>query len=175
SRKVPYSGKFTLRIGIASGLIWTKAVAEGNDDRFSNAVADQAAMLREFANPGFAYITEATRDFVKGLFEYVGEEPIILRNFSEPVRAFAVVRSSEEESRFEALHSRRLRFLGRTREISELARLWQYASTGRGQVWFITGEKGIGKSRLAVEAERHLVPMPGARLRLFGSPNHQNS
>jgi tetratricopeptide (TPR) repeat protein len=174
-QKAPYSGKFALRIGIASGLIWTKVGAAGSADPFSNAIAVQASTLREAVNPGFVYITEATRDFVKGLFEYADGEPVFLRNFSEPVRAFAVVRPSEEESRFEALHSRRLRFLGRTREVSELAELWRRASTGRGQVCFITGEKGIGKSRLAIEAERHLVPMPGARLRLFGSPKHQNS
>jgi tetratricopeptide (TPR) repeat protein len=175
SRKAPYSGKFTLRIGIASGLIWTKAGAAGSDDTFSNAVAIQASTLRESANPGFVYITEATRDFVKDLFEYADVEPIVLRKFSEPVRAFAVVRSSEEENRFEALHSQRLRFLGRTREVLALAELWRRASSGRGQVSFITGEKGIGKSRLAVEVERRLLPMPGARLRLFGTPKHQNS
>src|SRR5262249_45899734 len=85
TRQAPYSGKFSMQIGVASGLIWRRAGAAGSDSSFSNAVAVQASTLSESANPGFVYITEAARDFVKGLFEYADGEPIVLRNFAEPV------------------------------------------------------------------------------------------
>jgi tetratricopeptide (TPR) repeat protein len=176
-RENPHSSEFGLSIGIASGLIWAKIpgkAAAGAGDA-SNIVAKQASALRVQAAAGSVYITEGTRDFVKGLFEYAEDKPLILRNFSEPVRAFAAVRPSETENRFEALHSHRLRFLGRDRDLAQLARLWRLASTGAGQAVFITGEQGIGKSRLVDEVQRHFSPMPTARLRLFGSPNYQNS
>jgi tetratricopeptide (TPR) repeat protein len=176
-RENPHLAAFGLRVGIASGLIWAKVTASdgGAAADFANIVAEQALVLRELASPDSVYITEATRDFVKGLFEYADEKPLILRNFPEPVRAFAVARPSETENRFEALRSQRLRFLGRDHELSHLARLWKSAYAGRGQALLITGERGIGKSRLVREAERLITPMPAARLRLFGSPHHQNS
>jgi AAA ATPase domain len=170
----PRSGEFDLRIGIASGFVWTRTAADAGSN-FSNLVTIQASLLREHASPGSVYITEATRDFVKALFAYADREPLIFRNFPEPVRAFGVVRPSETEDRFEALHSQRLRFLGREREFSHLANLWGCTCGGKGQIAFITGERGIGKSRLVTEAGHRLGPMPVARLRLFGSPNHQNS
>jgi class 3 adenylate cyclase/tetratricopeptide (TPR) repeat protein len=170
-------GALDLHIGIASGLVWIKdpktKISEG--EYFSSIVSMQASALRELARSDTVLIAEATRGFVKGLFEYEAGEPLVLRNFSEPVRAFAVTRPSETENRFEALHSQRLRFLGRDRELSLLARLWRSACDGNGQIAFITGEQGIGKSRLASEAGHRFGPMPMARLRLFGSPNHQNS
>jgi hypothetical protein len=177
TRENPHAAEFGLCIGIASGLIWAKApeTAAGPAGEFSHAVAKQASALREHASPGSVYITEETRGFVKGLFEYSDEKPVILRNFSEPVRAFAVARPSETENRFEALHSQRLPFQGRDRELARLAYLWKLACAGKGQAVFITGEQGIGKSRLVNEALRRFGPMPMARLRLFGSPNHQNS
>jgi tetratricopeptide (TPR) repeat protein len=173
----PHSSEFGLCIGIATGLVWAirSDTAAGAGGDYSNIVAKQASALREHASPGKVYITEGTRDFVKGLFEYADEKPIILRNFSEPVHAFAVARPGETENRFEALHSHRLPFLSRDRELAHLARLWKLACAGMGQVALITGEQGIGKSRLVSEAERHIGPMPLVRLRLFGSPHHQNS
>jgi tetratricopeptide (TPR) repeat protein len=173
----PDLSKFGLRIGISSGLIWAKApeTPEAGGGDCPNIVAKQASALREQANPGSVYITEGTRDFVKGLFEYADEKSIILRSFAEPVRAFPAVRPSGTENRFEALRSHRLRFLGRDRELSQLTRLWGLACAGKGQAVLVTGEQGIGKSRLVDEAQRHIAPMPMARLRLFGSPNHLNS
>jgi tetratricopeptide (TPR) repeat protein len=176
-RNHPHSSELGLSIGIASGLIWAKAPEAAPDAAgdFSNIIAKQASALREHASSGSVYITEGTRDFVKGLFEYADEKPVILRNFCEPVRAFAVSRPSETENRFEALRSHRLRFLGRGRELSHLVRLWKMACAGEGQAVLVTGEQGIGKSRLVIEAEHQISPMPMTRLRLFGSPNHQNS
>jgi tetratricopeptide (TPR) repeat protein len=176
-RQNPQTGLLGLCIGIASGLVWAKAPESGAGAAIdvSNSVAKQASALREQVPPDSVFITEGTRDFVKGLFEYADEKPIILRNFAEPVRAFAVARASETENRFEALRSHRLRFLGREDELSRLARLWKLACAGQGQAILITGEQGIGKSRLVDEAGRQICPMPMARLRLFGSPNHLNS
>jgi tetratricopeptide (TPR) repeat protein len=171
------STEFNLSIGIASGLIWAKVpeTGPGAAGDFSNIVAKQASALQELSSPGRVYITEATRNFVKGLFEYADEKPLILRNFAEPVHAFAVARPNEAENRFEALRSQRLRLFGRERELTHLTQLWKLACVGKAQFVFVTGEQGIGKSRLVSEAERRISPMPSARLRLFGSPNHRNS
>ena len=173
----PRYSALNLRIGIASGLVWTRpietAVSQGED--LSNVVAIQASSLRELAGPDTILITEGTRDFVKELFEYVSGKQLILRNFSEPVRAFAVARPSETENRFEALRSQRLPFLGRDRELCLLANLWKSARSGVGQAVLVTGGPGMGKSRLASEFDWRLEAVPVARMRLFGSPHHQNS
>lgn len=129
------NGRFSslnLRIGISSGLIWMRSpeISPGRGEDFSSAVALQAFGLRDLSSLDTILITEGTRDFVKGLFEYQGGQPIILRNFSEPVRAFAVARQSETENRFEALRSQRTRFLGREREMALLANLWRMARGG---------------------------------------------
>jgi predicted ATPase len=80
------------------------------------------------------------------------------------------------ESRFEAMHSTGLTALvGREEELELLRRRWSRAKTGEGQVVLLSGEGGIGKSRLTAALLEHLATEPHTRLRYFCSPQHTDS
>ena len=93
-----------------------------------------------------------------------------------PVRAWAVVRPASVESRFEALHATGLtELVGREEELELLLRRWSKAKTGEGQVVLLSGEAGIGKSRLTAALLERLATEPHTRLRYFCSPQHTDS
>jgi predicted ATPase len=92
------------------------------------------------------------------------------------VRAWAAVRPSSVESRFEALHGAGLTALvGREEELDLLLRRWSRAKTGEGQVVLLSGEAGIGKSRLTAALLETIASEPHTRLRYFCSPQHTDS
>jgi predicted ATPase len=78
-------------------------------------------------------------------------------------------------SRFEALRSGETPLVGRGEEVELLVRRWQQAKTGDGRVVLISGEPGIGKSRLTAALSEHVASEPHTRLRYFCSPHHQDS
>ena len=91
-------------------------------------------------------------------------------------RAWTALRASSVESRFEALHATGLTALvGREEELELLLRRWSRAKTGEGQVVLLSGEAGIGKSRLTASLMERLVTEPLTRLRYFCSPQHTGS
>ena len=93
-----------------------------------------------------------------------------------PVRAWAALRPASVESRFEALHATGLTALvGREEELELLLRRWSRAKSGQGQVVLLSGEAGIGKSRLTTALLEHLATKPHTRLRYFCSPQHTDS
>ena len=93
-----------------------------------------------------------------------------------PVRAWAALRPASVESRFEALHASGLTALvGREEELELLLRRWSKAKTGEGQVVLLSGEAGIGKSRLTAALLERLAGEPHTRLRYFCSPQHTDS
>jgi predicted ATPase len=93
-----------------------------------------------------------------------------------PVRAWAALRASSIESRFEALHVSGLTALvGREEELELLLRRWFRAKTGEGQVVLLSGEAGIGKSRLTAALLESIANEPHTRLRYFCSPQHTDS
>ena len=92
------------------------------------------------------------------------------------MRAWAALRASSVESRFEALHAAGLTALvGREEEFELLLRRWSSAKTGEGQVVLLSGEAGIGKSRLTAALLERLAGEPHTRLRYFCSPQHTDS
>ncbi len=86
-----------------------------------------------------------------------------------------MLRESAAESRFEALRTAGTPLVGRDEELALLQRRWQQAKAGEGSVVLVSGEPGIGKSRLAQTLLERLSGEPHTRLRLFCSPHHQNS
>jgi hypothetical protein len=102
--------------------------------------------------------------------------PVALKGISAPTRAWAALRASSVESRFEALHSSGLTALvGREEETELLLRRWSKAQSGEGQVVLLAGEAGIGKSRLTAALMERLGGEPHTRLRYFCSPQHTDS
>ena len=99
-----------------------------------------------------------------------------LKGIAGPVRAWAALRPASVESRFEALHASGLtELVGREEELELLLRRWSKAKTGEGQVVLLSGEAGIGKSRLTAALLERLAAEPHTRLRYFCSPQHTDS
>src|SRR5207344_3215896 len=132
--------------------------------------------LQGVAEPNTVVIAEITRKLLGNLFELEDLGASDLKGIAGPVRAWAALRPSSVEGRFEALHASRLtELVGREEEVELLLRRWSKAKTGEGQVVLLSGEAGIGKSRLTASLMERLVSEPHTRLRYFCSPQHTDS
>jgi hypothetical protein len=132
--------------------------------------------LQSIAAPDSVVIAEGTRKLLGSLFELSDLGPQDLKGISGPTRAYAALRESAQESPFEALHACGLsELVGREEETDLLLRCWAAAKTGEGQLVLLSGEAGIGKSRLTAALLEHLAGEPHTRLRYFCSPQHTDS
>ena len=121
-------------------------------------------------------IAESTRKLLGNLFDLQGLGTQELKGIGSLARTWAVLRPASVESRFEALHASGLtELVGREEELEILLRRWSRAKTGEGQVVLLSGEAGIGKSRLTAALLEHLASEPYTRLRYFCSPQHTDS
>ena len=109
------------------------------------------------------------------MFEIEDLGPQPLAGFADPQPAWRVVGESGVVSRFEALRSGTTSLVGRDEELDLLLRRWQQAKSGEGRVVLVSGEPGIGKSRLTVALSQRIETEPHSRLRYFCSPHHQDS
>jgi class 3 adenylate cyclase/tetratricopeptide (TPR) repeat protein len=179
SRLVIKSGKLQARVGIATGLVVVgDLIGEGSAQEQSvvGETPNLAARLQAFAEPGAVVIAGGTRRLVGDLFEYRDLGAVEVKGIAAPAPAWQVLRPSAVESRFEALRGSALSpLIGRDEEIDLLLRRWARAKAGDGQVVLISGEPGIGKSRLTAALGDHLRTEPHLRLRYFCSPYHQDS
>jgi class 3 adenylate cyclase/DNA polymerase III delta prime subunit len=167
-----------VRLGIATGLaVVGDLIGEGaaQERGVVGETPNLAARLQALATPNTLVIAEATRRQIGELFdlEDLGQQQ--LAGFAEPQRAWRVLGESGEVSRFEALRSGETPLVGRDEEIELLRRRWEQAKSGEGRVVLISGEPGIGKSRLTVALSAHIEGEPHTRLRYFCSPHHQDS
>jgi predicted ATPase len=132
--------------------------------------------LEALAEPGTVVIAAGTRRLVGDLFEYRDLGAVEVKGMVDPVPAWQVLRPSGVASRFEALRGSALtRLVGRDEEIDLLLRRWDRAKAGDGQVVLLSGEPGIGKSRITAALAERLHAEPYLRLRYFGLPYHQDS
>jgi class 3 adenylate cyclase/predicted ATPase len=167
------------RIGIGTGLVVVgDLIGEGSSQEQSvvGETPNLAARLQTLAEPHAVVIAPSTRRLLGDLFEYRSLGAVEVKGIARPVPAWQVLRPSVFPSRFEALRGSSLtRLVDREEEIDLLLRRWARAKAGDGQVVLISGEPGIGKSRLTVELEEHLHAEPHLRQRYFCSPYHQDS
>jgi predicted ATPase len=167
------------RIGVATGvvIIGTR-VADGElapQDIVGNAPI-LAARLQLSAQPNETLIDAVTRRLIGNLFDCRDPGTMVATGGSEPIQFWRVVGAHAGESRYEALRGPALSpLIGRDEEIELLLRRWRRAQMGDGQAVLISGEPGIGKSRLTAELEQRLHTEPHLRLRYFCSPYHQDS
>jgi AAA ATPase domain/Adenylate and Guanylate cyclase catalytic domain len=167
-----------VRIGIATGLVVVGEAIGSGDSRQQTAVGETpnlAARLQSLAGPNEVVIDAATRRQIGGLFEYADFGPVALKGFAVPVMAARVLRESIAESRFEALRATHSPFVGRNEELTLLLRRWRQTESGEGSVVLISGEPGIGKSRLTAAIQENISSVRHTRLRYFCSPHHQDS
>jgi class 3 adenylate cyclase/predicted ATPase len=167
------------RIGIATGLVVVGDLigsGQATEHGIIGETPNLAARLQAIAEPNTVVIADGTRRLLGNLFELQDLGAKDLKGIAGPVRAWAAMRASAVESRFEALHASGLTDLvGREEELELLLRRWSRATTGEGQVVLLSGEAGIGKSRLTAALQEHLASEPHTRLRYFCSPQHTNS
>ena len=167
------------RIGIATGLVVVgDLIGEGSAQEQSvvGETPNLAARLQGLAEPNAVVIAAGTRRLVGDLFEYRDLGTVDVKGIDVPVPAWQVLRPSGVESRFEALHGSLLTpLVGRDEEIDLLLRRWARAKAGDGQVVLISGEPGIGKSRITAALLERLQGEPHIHLRHFCSPYYQDS
>ncbi|MBV8401708.1 MAG: AAA family ATPase, partial [Acetobacteraceae bacterium] len=167
------------RVGIATGLVVVGDLIGEGSAREQSVVGETpnlASRLQSLAPPNAVVIGAATRRLVGDLFEYRDLGAAEVKGIAEPVPAWQVLRPTELASRFEALRGSALTGLvGRDEEIDLLMQRWARAKAGDGQVVLISGEPGLGKSRITVALEERFQTEPHFRQRYFCSPYRQDS
>jgi len=176
--RLPAREDLRVRLGIATGLaVVGDLIGEGaaQERGVVGETPNLAARLQALAAPNALVIAEATRRQIGGLFDLEDLGSLQLAGFGEPQHAWRVLGESDEVSRFEALRSGTTPLVGRDEEVELLTRRWQQAKTGEGRVVLISGEPGIGKSRLTAALSERIEDEPHTRVRYFCSPHHQDS
>ena len=173
------SAELQARVGIATGLVVVgDMIGEGSAQEQSvvGETPNLAARLQALAEPDAVVIGAGTRRLVGDLFEYRDLGAVEVKGIAAPIPAWQVLRPSAVASRFEAMHASALSpLIGRAEEIDLLLRRWARAKAGDGQVVLVSGEAGLGKSRITAELEERLLAEPHIRLRYFCSPYYQDS
>ena len=170
--------RLAVRLGVASGLVVVGDLIGTGAAQERGVVGETpnlAARLQGFAEPDTMVIAESTRRQVGGLFDLADLGPRTLAGFAEPQPAWRVLGESGMLSRFEALRSDATPLVGRDEELDLLLRRWEQAKGGEGRVVLVSGEPGIGKSRLTAALSERIAGEPHTRLRHFCAPHHQDS
>jgi class 3 adenylate cyclase len=171
------AGALRARIGIATGLVVVGDLIGSGASLEAPVVGDTpnlAARLQTLAEPGMVVIADTTRHLVGGMFECRELAPAILKGLTAPVRAWAVLAEVAIDSRFEALRPGYVRLIDRHEEFDLLVRRWEQARTGEGHVVLLSGEPGIGKSRLIAALEQR-VGATARTSRYICLPHHQDT
>ncbi len=162
--------RLSVRIGVATGLMAVTPAIEKEPAIVGEAM-NLAARLQEAAEPDSVVISALTRDLAGGFFDLAPLGPLALKGFPEPVPAWRVTGAKYAAIRFDALRPAELtEFVGREDELGLLAACWENACAGQGQVVVVTGEPGIGKSRLIKQATELFGD--ALVLKYFCAPHH---
>ncbi len=167
------------RIGIATGQVVVGELI-GQDTATERSVFGEtpnlAARLQALAKPGQLIIDLATKRLVGNEFEFLDLGVSSLKGFDTPVQAWQVLSIKPSASRFESYRSSQLaKLVGREQEISLLLSRWREAVDGEGQVVLLSGEAGIGKSRIARSLCDHLTDERHQTIQFQCSPYHTNT
>ncbi len=171
------AGPLELRVGVATGPVVVGGFLGNGADRqgIIGEAAQLASSLERVAAPNTVVAAASTRQLVGNLFDCDDLGRMALNGFSEPVPAWRVLGASGVDSRFEALRVPTTPLIGRDEELELLMRRWRQAGKGDGRVVLLSGEPGIGKSRLTIELQQQLHAESHARVRIFCSPHSQNN
>jgi class 3 adenylate cyclase/predicted ATPase len=168
-----------VRAGLATGLVIVGDRAEGSkashEPQVMGETPNRAARLQTLAEPGGVVIDGATRKLVGRMFDLKDRPAATLKGFDTPVECWDVLGEAAIESRFEALRSGETPLIGREEELYLLTLRWQQAKAGSGRVVLISGEPGLGKSRLVSAFEERLKADNAIELRYFCSPQHTST
>jgi class 3 adenylate cyclase/predicted ATPase len=177
--KTPAEAPLSVRIGIATGLVVVGDLGGEGALRDHTVVGDTpslAARLQALAEPGTVVVAASTRRLLGDRFRLRDLGLHKVKGIAEPIAAWAVDGVSASESRFGAVHAAGLTdLIGREDELDFLLKHQRLAWKGEGQIVLISGEPGIGKSRLAAALEERIADEPHTALRYQCSPHYTNS
>ena len=169
---VPDVGHLSVRIGIATGVVVVSSAEKGAVGEPLNL----ASRLQGIAQPGSIVVSESVQRIASGSFEYEDMGEQALKGVAQPIRAYRVVGVSGAISRFEAATQKGLTpLVGREQELGLLLEHWALAQDGEGQVVLLSGEPGIGKSRILTALLGRLEAQSVQALRFQCSPYYVNS
>lgn len=173
------SAQLQSRVGIATGLVVVGDLLQTGEAQERGIIGETpnlAARLQGLAEPDMVVVAEGTRNLLGNLFELRDLGLRELKGIAGPVRAWAALRARSVESRFDAAHPGGMTaVVDREEESGLLLRCWSRAKAGEGQAVLLSGEAGIGKSRLTVALLERLAVEPHSRLRYFCSPQHTDT
>ncbi len=174
----PYDVELAVRVGIATGMVVAgDIIGEGASEERTvlGETPNLAARLQGIAPPGGVVIAEATKHLVEGRIDVETLEAERLKGFSEPVQTYRAI-AIKDANRFEAATAGGLTsFIGRESELKMLADRWLQACSGEGQAVLLSGEAGIGKSRILRESRELLGTESYASVRYQCSPYGVNT
>jgi len=166
------------RVGVATGLVVIGDLIGSGEAQERGIVGETpnlAARLQALAAPANLIIAASTRQQIGELFDLEALGPKQLAGFAQLQPAWRVFGESGEVSRFEALRSGTTPLVGRDEEVELFLRRWEQAKMAEGRVVLISGEPGIGKSRLTAAISERIRNQPHTRLRYFCLPHYQDS
>ena len=170
--------RLAARVGIHTGPVVVSEVDDGiNVETFAlGETPNIASRVQALAEPDNVVVTAATHRLVSGLFHVEDRGAQTLKGVAEPVGVYRIVRPSGVRNRLAAAATRGLTpFVGREDERRVLQARWKLVQEGKGQLVFVSGEAGIGKSRLLEQLKEDLRAVPHTWIECSGSPYHQNS
>jgi class 3 adenylate cyclase/tetratricopeptide (TPR) repeat protein/type II secretory pathway predicted ATPase ExeA len=166
-----FGKQIQVRVGIHTGEVMV-----GDTGNVFGEAPNIAARVQSSAKPDTVCISAATQHLVAGFFIVEDMGPHILKGVSVPLQLYRVERSSGVRSRLSAVSKSALtRFVGREAERNQLMSRWLHVQKGRGQLVMITGEAGIGKSRLLQQFKEDLGGMPHTWIEGESSPYEQDT
>ena len=175
----PDGSQLLVRVGIATGLVVVGDLLGSGESQERGVVGETpnlAARLQAIAEPGAVIIAEGVHRLIGNLFELKDLGEHSLKGIPGPVRAWSVTRASSVESRFDALRAgTAVGLVGRETEFDLLIRQWRTAKGSEGRTVVLSGEPGIGKSRLTSALLERIADESHCRLRYFCSPQHADS
>ena len=170
--------ELAVRIGISTGLVVVGELIGEGDARERGVVGDTpnlASRLQALAEPDTIVVSESTRRLLGRAFELKALGLQELKGFKDPVPAWTILGEIENVSRFEASRSENLtEFVGREHEVAVMIDRWHKAAAGEGHVVLLSGEAGIGKSRILATLREHIDHERHFVLRYQCSPHHIN-
>jgi len=171
----PSGPALAVRVGIDTGPVVVSALgAEGRTEMLAlGDVPNVAARVQGAAEPGTVLVTGATQRLVAGRFEVEQRAASSLRTVRAPLALYRVLRPSRATGRIGAHGGRLTRFVGREVEIATLLERWERAGEGQGQSVLVSGEPGVGKSRLVHELRERLAGEPHVWLECHATPYTQ--
>ena len=178
-KRVAAPNPLQVRVGISTGPVVVGDTGAGDASVPSTAVGETpnlAARVQGLADPDCVLLSEATHRLVRGVFEFDALGPRALKGIAGPVEIFRACQERLVENRFEASRETGLTpLVGRASELGLLLDRWRQAAEGEGQTVLLSGEPGIGKSRIVQVLREQLATEPNNVLISQCSPYHTNT